>query len=206
MKSSSFGVSYSRTNKKHISMWFSRLYGNNTDKPVTIEEFRGIFQELFPELCLYATKFVGDFDTSKDLVHDVFADFWTNSEKLKNKSLVKPYLYKAVKNRALNYNKREKRKSRLDELFDSQNVIVDFSDNNDIISAISYEDLQADLEEAIGKMPEQRQAIFRMSRFQQMKHKEIAEELNISPKTVETQIYRSLIFLRSKLSHYLNDR
>ncbi|SHE93937.1 RNA polymerase sigma-70 factor, ECF subfamily [Mariniphaga anaerophila] len=187
-------------------MWFSRLYGNNTDKPVTIEEFRGIFQELFPELCLYATKFVGDFDTSKDLVHDVFADFWTNSEKLKNKSLVKPYLYKAVKNRALNYNKREKRKSRLDELFDSQNVIVDFSDNNDIISAISYEDLQADLEEAIGKMPEQRQAIFRMSRFQQMKHKEIAEELNISPKTVETQIYRSLIFLRSKLSHYLNDR
>ncbi len=187
-------------------MWLLGLYGNKRGNQIGIEEFKGIFQKLFPELCLYAVKFIGDFDTSKDIVHDVFTQFWVENEKLQHKNRVKPYLYKAVKNRALNYNKREKRKSRLDEIFDSQGNDYDLADENDTISVISFENLQIDLEKAVSELPEQRQIIFRMSRFQQMKHKEIAEQLNISPKTVETQIYRSLIFLQDKLQHYLNDR
>lgn len=187
-------------------MWLLGLFENTTGKHIGIEEFKGIFQELFVELCLYAAKFVGDFDSSKDLVHDVFTDFWTNSDKLKDKTLIKSYLYKAVKNRALNYNKREKRKSRLDELLDSENTNIDFADDNDTISHLSFENLQLDLEKAVSELPEQRQIIFRMSRFQQMKHKEIAAKLKISPKTVETQIYRSLIFLQGKLQHYLDNR
>jgi RNA polymerase sigma-70 factor (ECF subfamily) len=72
------------------------------------------------------------------------------------------------------------------------------------LDTISFADLQKDLEKAICELPEQRQMIFRMSRFQDLKHKEIAEKLHISPKTVETQIYRSLSFLREKLKSYLN--
>jgi RNA polymerase sigma-70 factor (ECF subfamily) len=187
-------------------MWLFGVFGNKRGNQIGIEEFKGIFQKLFPELCIYASKFVDDFDTSKDIVHDVFAQFWVENEKLQHKNLIKPYLYKAVKNRALNYNKREKRKSRLDEIFDSQNTAFDLADDGDTISSLSFENLQIDLEKAVSELPEQRQIIFRMSRFQQMKHKEIAAELNISPKTVETQIYRSLIFLQGKLQHYLNDR
>ena len=187
-------------------MWLFGLYGNKRDNQIGIEEFKGIFHELFPGLCLYASKFVGDFDTSKDLVHDVLTQFWADNEKLQNKKLIKPYLYKAVKNRALNFNKREKRKSSLDEIFDTQNADFELADDHDTISSISFENLQIDLEKAVCELPEQRQIIFRMSRFQQMKHKEIAAELNISSKTVETQIYRSLIFLQQKLRHYLDDR
>jgi RNA polymerase sigma-70 factor (ECF subfamily) len=187
-------------------MWLFGLYGNKRGNNISIEEFKGIFQELFSELCFYAAKFVGDFDTSKDIVHDVFTEFWTDNEKLKNKNLIKPYLYKAVRNRALNFTKREKRKSSLEDLFDSLNTNFDLADDNDTISSISFENLQTDLEKAVSELPEQRQNIFRMSRFQQMKHKEIAEELNISPKTVETQIYRSLIFLQGRLRHYLDER
>jgi RNA polymerase sigma-70 factor (ECF subfamily) len=115
-------------------------------------------------------------------------------------------LFKAVKNRSLNYLKREKRKSALDEILDSQNTHLELDDNSDTISLISLKQLQIDLEQAVSELPGQRQTIFRMSRFDQKKHKEIALELNISPKTVETQIYRSLLFLQKKLSHYLNDR
>ena len=69
---------------------------------------------------------------------------------------------------------------------------------------MSFKNLRDDLEDAIFELPEQRQKIFRMSRFGQMKHKEIAEELGISPKTVETQIYRSLKLLREKLAHHMD--
>ena len=187
-------------------MWLFGLYGDKRGNKLNIVEFKEIFVEYYPGLCLYATKFVDDSNTSKDIVQDVLIKFWNENEKLNNKTLVKPYLYKAVKHRALNYNKREKRKTALDEIFDPQKTEFELADDSDTISSISFKHLQDDLENAVRELPEQRQIIFRMSRFQQMKHKEIATELNISPKTVETQIYRSLLHLQKKLQHYLNDR
>ena len=186
-------------------MWLFGLYVNKGNNKISIEEFRQIFIEFYPDLCLYASKFVHDFETSKDIVQEVFTQFWEESEKLQNKNFIKPYLYKAVKNRSLNYNKREKRILGLDELFEEYELNIRDSANQNAISLLSFKALQNDLEEAINELPEQRQKIFRMSRFEQLKHKEIAEILNISPKTVETQIYRSLIFLRGKLQHYLKE-
>ena len=174
-------------------MWLFGLYANKRGNQIGIEEFKGIFQNLFPELCIYASKFVGDFDTSKDIVHDVLTQFWEENEKLQHKNLVKPYLYKAVKNRALNYSKREKRKSRLDEIFDLQNADHDLADDNDTISSLSFENLQIDLEKAVCELPEQRQIIFRMSRFQQMKHKEIAAELNPSQRDHVLEILEVMV-------------
>ncbi len=186
-------------------MWLSGLYGVRKDG-IGIEEFRVIFLELYPDLCLYASSFVNDVESAKDIVQEVFATFWKDHEKLRNKNLVKPYLFKSVKHRALNHKKRESRKSGLDEFFNSYNGELANNDDESIVSLISFANLQNDLEKAIGELPEQRQQIFRMSRFEEMKHKEIAEILEISPKTVETQIYRTLKFLREKLKHHLEYR
>lgn len=185
------------------TMWPSGLY-NKGGRKLDITEFRQVFLDLYPELCLYALKFVDDFETAKDIVQEVLSRFWVENEKLLNKNLIKPYLYKSVKNSALNHNKRERRKTGLDELLKAQNSDVQYSKDVDAIENLTFKNLQTDLEKAVNEMPEQRQKIFRMSRMQQMKHKEIAAKLNISPKTVETQIYRSLNFLREKLNHYLN--
>lgn len=186
-------------------MWLLGILTNTGGNRLNKEEFRIIFKENYPELCLFALRYVDDIETAKDIVQDVLASFWTENEKLLNKNLVKPYLFKAVRNRALNYLKREKRKTGLDEILNSGTDFLDSANSLDIISEISYQNLQNDLENAISELPEQRQVIFRMSRFQLMKHKEIAEKLNISTKTVETQIYRSLIFLQKKLHRYLKD-
>ena len=184
-------------------MWLSALFKYEAGNKLGIEEFHQIFLDLYPDLCLYALKFVNDIDTSKDIVQEVLARFWMENDKLINKNLVRPYLYKAVKNQALNHKKREKRKTGLDALFaESDEILHDSYDQNQV-NVISFKNLQTDLEKAVEEMPEQRQRIFKMSRYQNMKHKEIAQELQISPKTVETQIYRSLAFLREKLKYYL---
>lgn len=183
-------------------MWLSGMYGGEKDK-IGISEFRKIFLELYPSLCIYASRFLNDVDTSKDIVQEVLLTFWEENEKLRNKELVKPYLFKSVKNKALNYQKRESRKSPLDELFNSMNEEQVGNNNESIDDYLSYNNLRYDLEIAVKEMPEQRQLIFRMSRFEEMKHKEIAEKLEISPKTVETQIYRALKFLKEKLHHHL---
>jgi RNA polymerase sigma-70 factor (ECF subfamily) len=91
----------------------------------------------------------------------------------------------------------------LDELIEGLSNELEDSGLHGIESEMLFKNLQDDLENAIDELPEQRRKIFRMSRFEQMRHKEIALELGISPKTVETQIYRSLNFLREKLKKYL---
>lgn len=184
-------------------MWLSGLYSKRGKSKFDLEEFRKIFLDFYPDLCLYASKFVGDAETSKDIVQEVMATFWEENEKLLNKDLVKPYLFKAVKNRALNHLKRESRKSGLDELFDSYNNELAGSGNDEVINTVSFSNLQAELEAAIEELPEQRREIFRMSRYQHLKHSEIAEKLNLSKKTVETQIYRAIKSIREKLKHHL---
>lgn len=183
-------------------MWLTGIFENKRDNKIGIDEFHEIFTNNFTQLVIYAAQFVGHFEVAKDIVQDVFSKFWSESEKLNDKSQVKSYLYSAVKHKALNYNKREKKKTSLNQLLnESENELEDFSSQN-ILMNIAFVQFKDDLEAAINELPKQRQKIFRMSRYQQMKHKQIAKILDISPKTVETQIYRSLKFLREKLSHH----
>jgi len=185
-------------------MWLTGVFKNMGDKKLGVNEFHRIFLEYHSSLVFYATTFVDDVEVAKDIVQEVLVRFWTESEKLRNKEFVKPYLYKSVKNRALNHKKRESKKTALDELFDQFEEGLQHSENTDTFSVVSFEDLKVKLDAAIAELPEQRQKIFKMSRFQQMQHKEIALILDISPKTVETQIYRSLQFLRTRLKHYID--
>lgn len=194
------------TRTKINLMFFLGLFSKKDGGKLSSEEFETIFLELYPALCLYALKFVGEADEAKDIVQDVFERFWNENDQLINKLLMKTYLYKAVKNRALNYKKRESRLSRIDGLFSNSALSTQWMEDSDGLSILSFSELQKDIEDAINELPLQRQIIFRLSRFQNMKHKEIAEELNIAPKTVETQIYRSLIFLKNKLRHHLNHK
>ncbi|MCE4564645.1 RNA polymerase sigma-70 factor [Maribellus sp. CM-23] len=180
-------------------MWFFSLYSPRNKKGISATEFHQLFREIYPDLCVYVSRYLNDEETAKDIVQDVLITFWEESEKLKDKKLIRPYLFKSVKHRALNHLKRESRKLPLDAFFDSFNETLANNENESVESFLALENLQSDLEKAINELPEQRQRIFRMSRFEEMKHKEIAAALDISPKTVETQIFRALKFIRDKL-------
>ena len=113
-------------------MWPSGLFKYETGKKLEIEEFHQIFLDLYPDLCLYALKFVNDIDTSKDIVQEVLTRFWIENEKLLNKNLIRPYLYKSVKNQALKYKGRENRKTGFDVfLNESEEILVDSESQNE---------------------------------------------------------------------------
>jgi len=68
---------------------------------------------------------------------------------------------------------------------------------------VNMTELQQELHKAMNGLPEQCRTIFQMSRFEDMKYREIADELNISPKTVENQVGKALKILREKLAQFL---
>lgn len=151
--------------------------------------FEKIFKEYYRPMFLFAEAYVMDSQKAEDIVQEIFLKLLKN--KVVITTSVKSYLFRAVKNNALDYLKNYNVEDNFDyHLFDSCFYSGDI-------------DLNADLEEsvknAIDNLPEKCSEILKMSLYQSYSYKEIADELDISVNTVKTQIKRAHKFLRDEL-------
>lgn len=164
-----------------------------------------IFNSNYKKLVLYAKKFVMDTEIARDLVQDVFIYLWDKRQILNIDKSLSSYLFRSVHNACVNHLKRESTKALYIKQFllnlNDGHYTASLSD--DAYELAVHNDLLSRVELIIESLPEQCRNIFRMSRFRGMKNKEIAEVYSISPRTVETQIYRALKVLKEKLSPHL---
>lgn len=161
--------------------------------------FEKLFREYFKRLTLYAFKFVHNEEIAKDIVQEFFIRLYESKEKMNIKSSLKHYLFQSVRNHCLNYIKQKgiHEKYRTDTLYSGEISEADPYDK------IAENELEIKIAEIVSHLPDQCQKIFLLSRQDGMKNKEIAEQLNISVRTVETQISKALKVLREKLSSYI---
>ena len=167
--------------------------------------FEELFRKYFTGLCIYAREFVKKNEVAEEIVEDVFCKIWEKRKSLEVTVSLKSYLYRSVYNTSLNYLKSEKHHMKnQDNLADNFENMLPISTPGDITSSsLLSEELEMKIEQAINSLPEKSQIIFRLSRFEGLKYSEIAEKLNLSVKTVETQISRVLKKLRVQLKDYL---
>lgn len=161
--------------------------------------FSELFRAEFVRLCYYANTFVQEIDVSRDIVQDVFVSFWDVNIDGKDKGDLLRLLFKSVRNRSLDYLKRQKVKHKYkSEIL--QNLII-YSD----VDYGDYEvkELSVKIEEEINKLPKQTSNIFKMSRVEGMTYSEIALKLGVSVKTIEFHISKALAALRIGLKEYL---
>jgi RNA polymerase sigma-70 factor (ECF subfamily) len=168
--------------------------------------YEQLFLDNYKNLVLYAKKFVMETETARDLVQDVFIYLWDKREKLNIDKSLSSYLFRAVHNACINYLKREATKENYIKQFliNLNEGAYKTSASEDAYELVVHKDLSERIEWIIETLPEQCRNIFRMSRFRGMKNKEIAEIYSISPRTVETQIYRALKVLKENLKPYLS--
>jgi RNA polymerase sigma-70 factor (ECF subfamily) len=168
---------------------------NKLDK----HHFEQLFREFFPPLCHFAKKFIGDLDAAKDLVHEVFINLWEKRDELDTDKPLKSYLYTAVHNRSLNYLRDHRRFVRQD-LPAGTPQLMELIESKD---HLEQEELMSEIRESLASLPEKCREIFLLNRFDGLKYREIAEELDISIKTVETQMSRAMKRMRERLIRYL---
>lgn len=162
--------------------------------------FEDLFFDYYPTLTVFAKKYVGDMDTSREIVQDLFVRLYETREKINIHSSLKNYLYSAVRNRCLNHLKREKLHTE-----HTGNVLsIDESLENDIQAKIEQTEFEYLVWQEVSNLPDQCKRIFYLSRKEGKKNKEIAEQLGISIRTVETQISKALKRLRTNLRQYLS--
>lgn len=176
---------------------------NNGDK----EAFKSLFNNYYPGLLFYANSIINDTDISKDLLQDIFLKIWEKHEEFSIQSSIKSYLYISLRNACLDFIKHEQvKKKYIDNAFlELKEIELKFYDTM-VISQNEkiFEDCIEEIKINIEKLPEQCKEIFKLSRFKGMKNKEIARHLNLSIRTIDTQIYRALKFLRQKLNKFLS--
>lgn len=168
-------------------------------KKLDRSSFEELFRAYFTPLCSFARKYVDDKDEVKDIIHQVFIALWQQRDELDLSRSLKSYLFTAVHNRCLNY-LRDRRKIVQYEAPQHEAQVGEYLESRDHLVASETE---ARINSALDELPEKCREIFMMNRFEQLKYREIAAKLNISVKTVETQMSRALKTLREKLSDLL---
>lgn len=143
---------------------------------------------------------------SRDLVQDAFVILWDKADELDIKTSPKAYLYQAIKNSCLNYNRHlnivQNAESNLALKIAELEKEVYQDSSSPYFSLIEME-LEEKIAEVIESMPDKCKEVFKLSRFEHLKNKEIAEKLGISVKMVEKHISKALIILRRDLAEYI---
>ncbi len=166
------------------------MYGNAT-RETTFDDF---FFTYAKGLVLYAKRFVGSEEEAKDIVHDVFVSFWEKMGVISDDN-IKSYLFVSTRNRCLDRLSKLKKGDAYREKIIGENKYLEY--NLDLF--VETEAMQQ-IRRAIDKLPPQRKKVFTMSKIEGKTFAMIAEELQISPKTVDKHLEMAVRFLRKELS------
>ena len=158
-----------------------------------------LFRQEFKGLCFFAIQYVKDFETSREIVQDAFIRLWEKKETIDLSKPVKSYLSTSVRNKCLNW-LRDNRKFNKD-ILSMEKLLSDYrvEPQDKMVEA----DIRRNIQDAIRELPEKCREIFVMSRFENLKYQQIADKLDISVKTVETQMSKALQHMRVRLKEYI---
>ena len=164
-----------------------------------ISSFEMLFKTYYAPLCRFAQGFLEDPEESEEVVQAMFIGFWEKRGSLQIDTSLKAYLYRSVRNACLNELKRLKVRQ-----LHAESVLLDGEPTSEASDRIALKkELEAKIQEAIQLLPEQCRLIFQMSRFEDLKYQEIADQLGLSIKTVENQMGKALKIMREQLKEYL---
>jgi RNA polymerase sigma-70 factor (ECF subfamily) len=162
--------------------------------------FEQVFRAHFKSLHAYACTIIRDPVAAEEVVQNIFVKLWEKKEDIEIRENVAVYLYRAVHNGSLNHLKHLKVKSAYQSYAMRQQPPHDHEKASE---KVVLGELEQKIEKALHELPEQCRTIFQLSRFEDLKYREIADRLGLSIKTVENQMGKALRLLRLKLVDFL---
>lgn len=161
--------------------------------------FAEIYERYWGLMFHHVLKMTGDKDETKDLVQELFTNLWLNIDQVESNTNIAAYLYVSARNKVINLIRHDKvRNNYLASLSNFAN-----HHQNSVLEQLSAKDLSIAIEREIQNLPCKMREIFELSRKKFRTHKEIAEELQISDKTVKKQINNAIKILRLRLNIFI---
>jgi len=154
-----------------------------------------LFKRYYRPLCSHAVRFLYNKELAEDIVSEVFCSFWQKKTYLQIQTSYRAYLFTSVRHQAYAYLRSEFGKLQNTDIAQIKSATTLPNPQQ----VLQYNELFLKIEEVIRAISPQSQKVFMMSRFEGKKNAAIAEELQISLKTVEGHITRALSILRKTL-------
>ena len=161
------------------------------------QAFANLFRLLYPRLLNFALQYVHVKETAEEIANDVFIKLWNRKEYLDQVNNLSTYLFVSVKNLSLNYLKQYSHVHVVVENTEGDTSLVNHEDPE---QQLEWKEMSFQLSQAIDNLPDQCRAVFRLIKEDGFRYKEVAEILGISPRTVETQLFRAM----KKLQHLIS--
>ncbi len=160
--------------------------------------FENIYREFYIDLCRYCFLFIRSEKTAEDIVQEQFIYLWEKRDEISIHTSVKSYLFKAVRNKSINY-----LKSKYANIhFEDTTVIFDIAEFSTPSHKYETQELEKIIYKALKSLPDRCYHIFSLSRYSPLSNRQIAEKLSISEKTVENQITIALKIIKSYLDKH----
>lgn len=156
-----------------------------------VEAFDNIFAAYYEKLCIYLLSYTDDKDKIEDVVQETFLTLWAKREQLDIRTSLKSYLYRSAHNKLMDtFREQNKNRSLLSEYY-----------HTSLIRAIDLdEDYKAqqmeNLKNCMDKLPVRCRKVFTANKITGKKYQQVANELNLSLKTVEGHITRAYKLLK----------
>ncbi|MCK9414491.1 MAG: RNA polymerase sigma-70 factor [Prolixibacteraceae bacterium] len=165
---------------------------------------KNIFHQFFQPLCHLSNHYLEDDDEAKEVVQEAFVKLWEIRENLDKDSNIRNFLFTLVKNNCLNILKRKQMLLKHHEKIKWMEMHYQYESLSRMGGDyLEFNELKEKIDLAIKNLPDHCRIIFEMSRFEELKNREIAEKLGVTQKTVEAHLTKALKILRNDLKEYL---
>lgn len=161
------------------------------------EAFSLLFRTYYTDLVLFCGNFIKDKSACEDIVQSIFLKLWNDRKIIQIETSLKSYLLKSVRNSCFDAFRHQEIVRQYESEY--ENSVLDCYDTENYML---YSDLHDHLHRALGQVPEQYRRAFEMNRFEGLKYREIAKELNVSERTVEVRVGKALEILRKQLKDF----
>jgi RNA polymerase sigma-70 factor (family 1) len=165
--------------------------------------FEDLYRLFFPRLFNFAMLYTHKKEVAEEIVNDVMIKIWQKKEQLPHIQNLETYLFTAVRNQCLNYLSKY---SHYQVVADPDHQLAALISLNDSQQDLEWKEIYAKLNLAIEALPEQCKTVFKLIKEEGFKYKEVAEILNISPRTVETQLFRAIKKLMAVTAIYVQKK
>lgn len=158
-----------------------------------------LFERYFNKLNLFALKYIRQPSVTEELIMDLMLKVWEKKDSFREEGSLGPYLFKALKNSMIDYFRKKELSTTPICKLTEESFTQDITNET-----VSYNELQKIYLDYLNQLSPQRKLVFEMSRHENLSYRQIADNLNLSVKTVESHVSTSLLFLRKKMKGHVS--
>jgi RNA polymerase sigma-70 factor (family 1) len=164
------------------------------------QAFASLFRLFYSRLHSFSMQYVHVKEVAEEITNDIFIKLWSRREEILQINTLSTYLFVAVKNHSLNYLKQY---SHYHVAIEDTEGFTGLINRNDPEQELEWKEINFQLNQAIDNLPDQCRTVFKLIKEDGFRYKEVAEILGLSPRTVETQLFRAIKKLQLVVNVYI---